>query len=238
MSAQGGVPVATAATVEPAAPAAAPSARVKPRLRGVSHEIAAFASVPAVVSLVAQARGPRATLGAAVYGFTLVALFTVSAVYHRRFWSLPTRQLVGRLDHSAIFLLIAGTYTPFGLLIGPGGGHLALAVVWLGALGGIVLVAGPFTVSKKARAAVYVLLGWVVLPLLPRLHEAVGTPALALLLLGGLFYTVGAVVYGVRRPDPFPRIFGFHEIFHLLTIAAAYSHYLVVAEAVHRLGGG
>jgi hemolysin III len=225
MSAPGGAPVA-----------AAP--RVKPSLRGVSHEVAAFASVPAVIALVARARGPTAVAGAAIYGFTLVALFSVSAIYHRRFWSLPARQIVGRLDHSAIFLLIAGTYTPFGLLVGPGPGHIALGVVWAGALAGIALVAFDFGLGKRTRAAIYVLLGWVMIPLLPRMHGAVGTPALLLLVAGGFFYTVGAIIYGARRPDPFPRTFGFHEIFHLLVIAAAACHYLVVAEAVHRLGAG
>ena len=209
--------------------------RVKPRLRGVSPEVAAIAALPAVALLVARAEGATARLGALVYGATVVILFTVSAVYHRRFWSLPMRQIIGRIDHSAIFLLIAGTYTPLGLLLGPGAGHLALWAVWIGAAGGIALVVGQFGVGKKLRSAIYVLLGWVVVPLLPRVQEAMGTGALALLLIGGFFYTVGAVIYGLRRPDPFPRTFGFHEIFHLLTIAAAACHFAVVAEAVERL---
>ena len=204
--------------------------RVKPRLRGVSHEVAAIAALPAVALLVARAEGATARLGALIYGATVVILFTVSAVYHRRFWSLPMRQVIGRLDHSAIFLLIAGTYTPLGLLLGPGAGHLALWVVWIGAAGGIALVVGQFGVGKKLRSAIYVLLGWVVVPLLPRVQEAMGTGALALLLIGGFFYTVGAVIYGLRRPDPFPRTFGFHEIFHLLVIAAAACHFVAVAR--------
>lgn len=220
--------------------ATAPStgARPKPLLRGVSHEVAAVATLPAVASLVLRARGPTATLGAAVYGATLITLFSVSAVYHRRFWSLRARQLVGRLDHSAIFLLIAGTYTPVGLLIGPGPGHTALLAVWLGAAIGIGLVVGWAGLTKRLRAAIYVLLGWVVLPVLPALRTAVGDRALALLFAGGFFYTVGAVIYGARRPDPFPRTFGFHEVFHLLVIAAAACHYLVVEEAVRALGQG
>jgi hemolysin III len=216
-------------------PQAVTPPRVKPLLRGVSHEIAAVLALPAAALLVARAEGATARLGALVYGVSLVTLFTVSAVYHRRFWSLPMRQFIGRLDHSAIFLLIAGTYTPCGLLLGPGAGHLALWVVWIGAALGIALVVGRFGVGKRLRAAIYVLLGWVVVPLLPRLQDAVGPGALALLLLGGFFYTVGAVIYGLRRPDPFPRTFGFHEIFHLLTIAAAACHFLVVVAAVERL---
>jgi hemolysin III len=210
----------------------------KPLLRGVSHEVAAVASLPAVVTLLLRARTSAALLAAAVYGATLVTLFTVSAVYHRRFWSLKARQLVGRLDHSAIFLLIAGTYTPFGLLIGPGAGHRALAAVWGGAAIGIGLVVGWSGLSKRLRAAIYVLLGWVVLPVLPELRAAIGDRALALLFGGGFFYTVGAVIYGARRPDPFPRTFGFHEIFHLLVIAAAACHYLVVEVAIQALGAG
>jgi len=212
-----------------------PGAPEKPRMRGVSHELATFVAIPAVLWLLARASGTTARIGAGVYGFTLVALFAVSAVYHRRLWSLRVRQIIGRIDHSAIFLLIAGTYTPFGLALGPGPGHTALWVVWLGALAGIVLVVG-FRVGKRARAGIYVLLGWVALPILSHLREVLGWGPLVLVLLGGLFYTVGAVVYGARRPDPFPRTFGFHEIFHLLTIAAAACHYAVVVAAVDALG--
>jgi hemolysin III len=216
-------------------PAAAP--RQKPLLRGVSHELAAVAALPAVGALLLRARGSTALLGAGVYGLTLLTLFTVSAVYHRRLWSLPARQVVGRLDHSAIFLLIAGTYTPVGLLLGPGAGHRMLATVWAGAALGIALVVGWPGLPKRLRAAIYVLLGWVVLPVLPELRAAVGGGAMALLFAGGALYTAGAVIYGVRRPDPFPRTFGFHEIFHLLVIAAAACHYLVVDAAVRALGG-
>jgi hemolysin III len=220
------------------APEVAAAARSKPMLRGVSHELAAVAALPAVGALLLRARGPSATLAAAIYGATLLTLFSVSAVYHRRFWSLRARQLVGRLDHSAIFLLIAGTYTPIGLLIGPGAGHAALVTVWVGAALGIGLVVGWAGLPKRLRAGIYVLLGWVVLPVLPRLRAAVGDQALALLFAGGFFYTVGAVIYGARRPDPFPRTFGFHEVFHLLVIAAAACHYLVVEMAVQALGAG
>jgi len=219
------------------APPTALAPRPKPLLRGVSHELAAVASLPAVLALLLRTRGSTALLGAAVYGLSLVTLFSVSAVYHRRFWSLRARRLVGRLDHSAIFLLIAGTYTPVGLLVGPGAGHRMLATVWLGAALGIALVVGWSGIPKRLRAAIYVLLGWVVAPVLPELRDAVGDGAMALLFVGGALYTVGAVVYGIRRPDPFPRTFGFHEIFHLLVIAAAACHYLVVDAAVQALGG-
>ena len=221
----------------PGPPGSLPAPRTKPLLRGVSHELAAVASLPAVAALLWRADGDTALLGAAVYGATLVTLFSVSALYHRRFWSLPARRLLGRLDHSAIFLLIAGTYTPVGLLIGPGAGHRMLAAVWCGAVLGIGLVVGWPGMPKRGRALIYVLLGWVVAPVLPELHAALGDASTALLFAGGALYTVGAVIYGVRRPDPFPRTFGFHEIFHLLVIAAAACHYLMVDAAVRALGG-
>jgi len=217
-------------------PTAVATLRTKPLLRGVSHELAAAAALPAVVALLWRAQGPAAVRAAAVYGATLVTLFAVSAAYHRRLWSLRARRLLGRLDHSAIFLLIAGTYTPLGLLIGPGAGHRLLAMVWAGALLGIAVVVGWPAIPKRLRAAIYVVLGWVVAPVLPELRAVLGDGALALFFAGGALYTIGAVIYGARRPDPFPRTFGFHEIFHLLVIAAAACHYLVVDAAVQALG--
>jgi hemolysin III len=222
-------------------PAAAPSVpaaerRSRPRLRGVSHALAAAGALPAAWALVSRAPAGPAAQGAAVYGATLVALFTVSAVYHRVIWPSAVRHLVGRIDHSAIFLLIAGTYTPFCLLLGPGTGHRLLAAVWVAAGAGIALVVAWKGIPKGLRAALYVLLGWFILPVIPALHRALGTPPLLLLGAGGLFYTVGAAVYAARRPDPFPRVFGFHEIFHLLVVAAAACHFLVVRGAVEALG--
>jgi hemolysin III len=236
-------PASLAAPAALSAPTALPAAvallapRVKPLLRGVSHLIAAAAAVPAVVALLWHAQGQAAQLGAAVYGGSLILLFGVSATYHRRFWSLRARRVVGRLDHAAIFLLIAGTYTPLGLLIGPGAGHRMLATVWIGAALGVALVVGWHGLGKRLRAGIYVVLGWAVAPVLPELRAAVGDGAMALFFAGGALYTVGAVIYAVRRPDPFPRTFGFHEIFHLLVIAAAACHYLVVEAAVRALGG-
>lgn len=209
--------------------------REKPRLRGVSHLLAVFAAVPAVCWLAANARSGPARTGAVIYGASLVALLGVSAVYHRVHWPSSIRHRIGRIDHSAIFLLIAGTYTPFCLLLGPGVGHALLASVWGAAgLGVAVLVFWPL--SKRLRSVLYVVLGWFIFPVLPALRLAIGDHALALLFVGGFFYTVGAVVYALRRPDPFPRVFGFHEIFHLLTIAAAACHFAVVDVAVRALG--
>jgi len=210
--------------------------RTRPLLRGYSHAVAAVAAAPAVVVLAGRARSARALAGAAVYGASLVLLFAVSALYHRVFWPDRIRRHIGRLDHSAIFLLIAGTYTPFCLLLGPGRGDLLLALVWAGAVLGILVVVVWAETPKAFRATLYVVLGWFILPVAPALRAAIGIRALALLFTGGFFYTVGAVLYSLRRPDPFPTVFGFHEIFHLLTIIAAVCHFLVVDAAVRAIG--
>jgi hemolysin III len=210
--------------------------RVRPLLRGWSHALAAAAALPATCVLVTRARPGPGSWGAAVYGASLVVLFLTSALYHRIYWPSSIRHLIGRIDHSAIFLLIAGTYTPLCLLIGPGTGHRLLAMVWLGAALGIAVVVAWRQVPKRLRTGLYVLLGWFILPVIPALRAAVGDGALGLLIAGGACYTVGAVIYGARRPDPFPRVFGFHEIFHLLVIAAAACHFLVVDAAVRAMG--
>jgi len=213
-----------------------PKLRVKPALRGVSHELAAYVALPSAFLLVGSARAGTPTLAASVYGASVFFLFAASAVYHRPFWTPRARGLVGRLDHSAIFVLIAGTYTPFALLLGPGLGHTLLALVWAGAAAGIALALAWGDPPKKLMAGIYVLLGWTLVPAIPALRAAVGDRTLSLLLLGGLFYTVGAAVYAFRRPDPLPKVFGYHEIFHLLVVAAAAAHFVVVLTVVRGLG--
>jgi hemolysin III len=211
--------------------------RTKPLLRGVSHEIAAFAVAPAALALVASAHGAAAVAGAAVYGASVFTLFLVSAVYHRPFWTPRAKDFMGRLDHSAIFVLIAGTYTPMCLLLGPSGTAM-LVGVWVGAALGIAMSLFWPKAPKPLVALVAVLLGWQVLPLMGTLETVLGPQSLALLLAGGILYTVGALVYASRRPDPYPRVFGFHEIFHLFVVAAAVCHFLVVRQAVGALGAG
>jgi hemolysin III len=201
----------------------------------VSHQLAAIAAVPAVATLVARAHPGTGRLGAVVYGASLVLLFGVSAVYHRMSWPLSVRRIIGRIDHAAIFLLIAGTYTPFCLLLGRGVGHALLVAVWAGAAVGIVIVVWLTGTPKPVRAALYVLLGWFILPVLPATRAAIGDATLLLLFVGGFFYTVGAAVYALRRPDPLPETFGFHEIFHLFVIAAAVCHFVVVDAAVRSI---
>ena len=216
-------------------PAADLSPRVKPLLRGVSHEVAAIAAVIGCAALARVAPGARGLVAALVYGASLATLFAVSALYHRPSWAEASRRLMRRLDHSAIFLLIAGTYTPFCLLLGGRRGLAMLAVVWLGALLGILRSVLWPDAPKVLAAAIYVVLGWVIVPLLPELRQAVGGGGVALLLAGGVLYSVGAAVYATRWPDPFPTVFGYHEAFHALVIAAAACHFAVVLPVIQAL---
>ncbi len=214
-----------------------PAPRVKPLLRGVSHEIAAGVALAGLVALVLLAPGPRARVGALVYGFSLVGLFSVSALYHRPTWGPRARLWMRRLDHSAIFLLIAGTFTPICLFIGDARAHTMLAVVWAGAGLGILRALLWPTAPRALATGLYLLLGWAAVPLVPAMYRALGPGPLLLLAAGGMLYSVGAVIYATRRPDPFPRVFGYHEIFHALVVAAAGLHFAVAAGAVRALAG-
>jgi hemolysin III len=212
------------------------SPRVKPLLRGVSHEAAVYVAAPAALALWAWAP-PGFAGGAATYGLSLVALFLVSALYHRPTWRPRQRDLLGRLDHAAIFFLIAGTATPVGLLLAPAGGTLFLWVVWVGAAAGVALSVLWPRAPKALMAVLFVLLGWTAVPMLPAMLRGLGPVVMALIVLGGLLYTAGAVVYARRRPDPFPAVFGYHEIFHLCVIAAALLHFGAVAGALAGVRG-
>jgi hemolysin III len=206
---------------------------VKPRLRGVSHRWAFFASLLAGGALAFLAPSRRAVAAAAIYALSLSALFGVSALYHEVTWSVPVRRWMRRLDHSMIFLLIAGTYTPFGLLVLSGTlAGVVLAVVWSGALLGMALNLVWVDAPKWFSAIVYVALGWVAVMAFPQLVALLGATATGLLVLGGVLYSAGAAVYALRRPDPAPAVFGYHEVFHALVIAAAITHYVVVAFCV------
>jgi hemolysin III len=207
----------------------------KPLLRGVSHEVAAAGALFAWITLAMVAGPGRARAAANVYGASLFSLFFVSALYHRPRWTARARLLMRRLDHSAIFLLIAGTYTPFCLLLPRASGLPLLAIVWGGAAAGVLQSILWVRAPKPLVAAVYVLLGWAVVPVVPALRDALGGGAIALLFAGGAAYTVGAIVYAARRPDPFPRVFGYHEVFHALVIAAAACHFAVAAAAIRAL---
>jgi len=200
-------------------------------MRGVTHQWAFFVSLITGVALVASAPTGRATLAAGVYAASVAGLFGASALYHRINWtSLTARRWMRRLDHSMIFLLIAGTYTPFALLTLEGTIATAILVaVWSGAIAGIVLKLFWIDAPKWLVALVYVILGWVAVAAFPELLATIGVTATALVAVGGILYTAGAVIYALRRPDPAPTVFGYHEIFHALVIAAAAVQFAVVA---------
>jgi len=206
-------------------------AAVKPKLRGVSHEWAFFMSLGFGVALIVLAETPRATLAVAIYAVSLSALFGTSALYHRVNWSRPqVRQWMRRLDHSMIFFLIAGTYTPFALLVLNGTlGMAILAVVWIGAIAGAIVEMIWIDHPKWASALIYLSLGWVAVATFPDLWSTMGPAGTLLLAVGGLLYTAGAVVYAIQRPNPNPAIFGYHEVFHLFVIAAAIAHFSAIA---------
>jgi hemolysin III len=207
---------------------------LKPRLRGVFHQWAFFVSLLAGTVLVLVAPAGRATLATAIYAVTVASLFGVSAVYHRVNWvSEKARRWMRRLDHSMIFCLIAGTYTPFALLVLDGSLATAILVgVWAGALAGIVLNLIWVDAPKWVTATVYIALGWVAVFALPDMASKLGATAIAMIGISGILYTAGAVIYALRRPNPAPAVFGYHEIFHVLVIAAAAIQYAVIAVYV------
>ena len=204
---------------------------LRPRLRGVFHQWACACSVPLGLVLVITAGSTRARIALGVYSLSLVALFGVSAVYHRSNWrSVTVRGWMRGLDHSMIFVLIAGSYTPFAILRLHGALATAILItVWAGALLGIAFNLCWSGAPTWLQAGLYVCLGWVAVVALPQLSAVLGVDGLALLGLGGILYTLGAVVYAVKRPDPVPSVFGYHEVFHTLVIAGAALQYAVIA---------
>jgi hemolysin III len=211
-------------------------AELKPRLRGWLHLYAALVSLVAGIVLVATAatlRGNRAGWSCAVYAVTVTLLFSISAAYHRRGWSPRGHRLMMRLDHSMIFVFIAGTYTPFAVLTLPKTSSLVvLIVVWCGAVLGVALKSVWPHAPRALAVSLYLALGWVAVFLLPELLHSFGVATLVLLCAGGLAYTLGALAYGFKRPNPFPRTLGFHEVFHLCTLVAASCHYCAVWLAI------
>jgi hemolysin III len=206
-------------------------AAVKPKLRGVSHEWAFFVSLFLGAGLIVAAKTPEATLAVAIYAVSLSALLGTSALYHRVEWSRPhARRWMRRLDHSMIFFLIAGTYTPFALLVLDGPlADAILVVVWAGAIAGAIVEMIWIDHPKWVAALIYMSLGWVAAVAFPGLWDEMGIAGILLVAAGGLLYTAGAVVYATQRPNPNPRVFGYHEVFHLLVIAAAAAHFAAIA---------
>ena len=212
------------------------SARVKPRLRGVMHQYAFFASLIAGPALVLTAETPRAMAAAAIYGFSLSGLLGASALYHRVTWTPRARFWMARLDLSMIFLLIAGSYTPIALLaLHPPLGTVVLWAVWIAAAAGILLKILWANPTKAASALVYVTMGSLGAFLMPAIAHTAGLAPVSLLAGGGVLYIAGAAVYAFQRPDPLPAVFGYHEIFHSLVVAAAALHYVAMAGYVLRL---
>ncbi len=206
---------------------------VKPKLRGVSHEVAFFVSLGCGVGLILAASDGRARLAASIYAVAVSALLGTSALYHRVSWRPKARRWMKRLDHSMIFVLIAGTYTPVALLALRGTlSNTILIVMWAGALGGVIFKLAWIDAPKWLFAAVYVALGLVTAAIFGELPATIGWLGVAGLAGGGLLYIVGAVIYASGRPDPAPRVFGYHEVFHALVIVAAGLHYAVIAFAV------
>jgi hemolysin III len=205
----------------------------RPRWRGVSHRVAAVLMVPAGVWLTVSAPGGRPRIAAGVFAVCIWAMFTISAVVHLRAWSPHVTEVLFRLDHTGIYLAIAGSATPVALLGLDGTArNVLLAVVWGGAVVGIVIEWLPFATPKGVAHTLYLVLGWAAVPMLPAVVDNRGWATVVLLLLGGLCYTVGAVIVAVRRPDPAPQVLGYHEIWHLLVVAAVAFHFVMVSATL------
>jgi hemolysin III len=203
---------------------------LKPRLRGLSHAIAFVIALPLGLALVLEADTGRGRLSATVFAAAVAGMFGASALYHSPNWREAPRRWLRRVDHAGIYALIAGTYTAFGLIALSGYWRwVVLSIVWAGALAGIVFKFAWLDAPKWISAVIGVALGWVGVVVAPQLLHAIGVGALLLVLAGGLLYTLGALVYALRRPDPRPAVFGFHEVFHVLVIAAVACQYSAVA---------
>jgi hemolysin III len=212
-------------------------ANTKPLLRGVLHEVAFFVALVAGVLLVIYADGTRASAAAAIFATSVVTMLGASALYHRVTWSVRARPWMRRLDHAGIYLLIAGTYTPVALLTLRGTmRHVVLGVVWGGAVAAILMKFIWVGAPKWLSAVTGVALGWAGVAAMPQVAKYAGATAVTLLAIGGLAYTAGAIVYARRRPDPLPRVFGYHEVFHALTLVAVSCQYVAIAFFVVRVG--
>src|SRR3954463_5034104 len=208
----------------------------RPRMRGWLHLFAFFGAIVAGAVLIplASVLGARAGFSVALYSLTILGLFGVSALYHRRRWSPRGWKIMKRLDHSMIFLFIAGTYTPFALLaVDDPTGYWVLGIVWAGALAGVCLKLTWPTAPRWLGVPLYIGLGWVAVFILTDILHIAGVAAMVLLAVGGLLYTVGGVAYALKRPNPWPGVFGYHEVFHAMTIVAAICHYIAVYFAMY-----
>jgi hemolysin III len=209
----------------------------KPRLRGRLHQYAFFvALVSGIVlcSIAATRPGIAPLLSCAIYSVTVCGLFGISGLYHRRSWTERGYQIMRRLDHSMIFIFIAGTYTPFCvLLLTPEKATLMLSLIWGGALGGVALKSIWPHLPRWVGAPLYLALGWGAVAIMPDVLDKGGMTVLVLLAVGGVIYSAGAVFYALRRPNPWPTVFGHHEFFHACTLLAAISHHVAIYFALY-----
>jgi hemolysin III len=197
-------------------------------LRGMLHALAALAALPATAMLVSRARSGTATVMALTYGLSLILVFGVSGLYHTPMWSLAARRRMRRLDHSTIYLLIAGSYAPFAATLDPVPRGVVFTITIGGAVIGLFKAHAWEHAPRLLTTGFYVVIGWCVAPFLPQLYQRIGAQPLILLLLGGIMYSAGAVVYGTRFPNPWPRVFGYHEVNHLLGVSGAVMHYIAI----------
>ncbi|WP_413287635.1 PAQR family membrane homeostasis protein TrhA [Bdellovibrio sp. HCB337] len=204
---------------------------VKPLLRGHFHQAAFFFAMGACAMLIARSDNSREAIATVIYSLGVVGLFGISALYHRPMWNPRPRATMKRLDHAAIFVMIAGTGTPLTLLaMQEGSGNKLLIIFWAAAFVGIIQSIFWVKAPKLLSAILYVIMGWLAVPYLPELQAALGTTSVVLLLVGGVIYTLGALVYAFKWPNPWPRVFGYHEIFHIMVIVAAVFHFIVIAS--------
>jgi hemolysin III len=210
---------------------------LRPLLRGVTHAYAFWVALVAALVLMALVPAGTPRVASVVYGIGLCGLFAASGTYHRWRWNPRWRPLLRRIDHSTIFIFIAASYTPVALLVMHGTPRwVILVAVWTGAIIGVVLSVAWITAPRVLSAACYLALGWAGVVALPQMLDSLGVAPLVLFGMGGVLYSVGAVVYATKRPDPWPRTFGFHEIFHVLVILAAAAQFIALAGWVFPAG--
>jgi hemolysin III len=234
-----GSPGVAPGTAEARTPATAAPVPRKPLLRGALHAVAFPAALVAGLVLVALGPTQQARLAAAIYTLTSVLMFGVSAIYHRGRPSPRLTEVLRRFDHANIYLIIAGTYTPLALLALDGVTRdVVLSVVWAGAVLGVIFRTIWISAPRWLYVSLYIALGWVAVFVMPQLADGAGVETCVLLAAGGVLYSAGAVVYGLRRPNPSPRWFGFHEVFHSFTLAAYVAQFVAVSLVVYRAGQG
>jgi len=207
-----------------------------PLLRGWFHLVAFVVSVPAGILVITGATSARARAAAIVYAIALTALFAVSSTYHLRVWSADGRRRMRRLDHGTIYVMIAGCYTPLCLALSGRTGTGLLVAAWVGAAIGLAFAITGLAEKPYFGLSCYIGLGWLVIVALPQLSRSLSLVQLILLVVGGLAYTAGSVVLGLNRPNPFPRVFGYHEVWHVLVIVACVCHYVIIYSVVRTAG--